>query len=511
MLLRRMREQKGQIIILLGHRDEELASAEEVRSPFLAECKNMRSRLVLATRQPLIVSLARAEGIRVIDRTKQLKQLLHNHPRQPEALRVFSPHVWRQQLKSRLQQIGLLSMPKVRIFALVSLSVILFGFVLLRLLPSAEIRVWARQESVSQTANIFLVSGTGAMEGIPQRVRTMPLVPLRVTVSRALTFDHISNESLGTAATMRLTIVNKADEQYSLRAGTRVTNQAGMVFKLEEPAIIPSKGEVTVRAKAEDVDLFGQVIGERGNVLPGLKWEIPGLSPEERAKVYGENRTAATGGRTETRTVFLQKDLDLAKLTLEGDLVAVSKQLIKEELAERNAQHADQKLTLLDYSQLTSVAFSGFVLPTEFLGQTVTSVPLEGSVVYTMYAYDAQAILNLLSKELLSHVREGKEIVRDTLSFDHLDVRVIAFDDDLKWIKLTVELVGADRYILDPLSPMGALFGKRVREKVKGLPKGEALRIIKNMPEVEKAEMSLWPPWSGSVPRILSHIAIAPQ
>ena len=44
----------------------------------------------------------------------------------------------------------------------------------------------------------------------------------------------------------------------------------------------------------------------------------------------------------------------------------------------------------------------------------------------------------------------------------------------------------------------------------RGLPKEEALRIVKNMPEVDDVEISIWPPWSGTVPPIPSHISIVP-
>src|SRR3989338_2870261 len=107
----------------------------------------------------------------------------------PEALRAFSPHVWQQQIRSRLQSMGLLSVPKLRIWFLTGISAMLFFFVLFWLLPSAQIRVWPREDTVSQTANVWLVQSGSTVE-VPTRVRTMELRPIRVEVTRSFTFDQ---------------------------------------------------------------------------------------------------------------------------------------------------------------------------------------------------------------------------------------------------------------------------------------------------------------------------------
>jgi len=38
----------------------------------------------------------------------------------------------------------------------------------------------------------------------------------------------------------------------------------------------------------------------------------------------------------------------------------------------------------------------------------------------------------------------------------------------------------------------------------------EALRIVKNLPEVDQVEISIWPPWSPKLPPIPTHIYIEP-
>lgn len=509
-LARRLQETSGELLLFLSGREGELIAHPDVKAAFLTECRRVHQRLRIATKHPTIAAAFRAKGIRVLDRTKHVRAILQGHPMLSESLRIFSPQLWRQQLKSRLQEMGLLSVPKLRIFSLVALSVLLFGFVVLRLLPSAEVRIRSRQEPISHTVNIFLVQ-SGATIDIGAGVRRMPLLPITVRFERTTTFDHVSKEFIGTSAQVQLTVVNRSTEPYSLRKGTRFSNQAGMVFRILDPAIVDPGKEQTVRAKADDLDLYDQIIGERGNVPAGLKWEIPGLSPEERTKVYGENRVAAKGGTTAYRSVLRKEDIEMARKRFEQELLATAKQMTEERRAEMNLEaKKGQYFVILNYPELTTTFYEDFVLPTQFLGEEVTSVPMAGAVRYTVFAYDADAILSMLHSELSSHVQEGRRLMENQIDRSHMTAHVIDYADDLSWVKLTVDLSAAEQYILDPLSPTGALFAKRVRERIVGVSEEEALRIIKNMPEVEAVEIRQWPPWQGRLPRIASHIAITP-
>lgn len=509
-LARRVEQTMGDLLVILSGGDETPSTAdEEGMQVFFTLCAKISDRVQIATRNVPLVIAARSRGIRVIDRLADVRDLLEGHPSALEALRLLSPHLWRQQLRSRLQAMGLLSLPKIRIWVLIVVSALLLLFVLFRLLPSAEIRVWPRGDTVSQTVNIFLVQTGATVAEIPSRVRTLELIPLSVSVRRAITFDQISKRFIGTNAEIAMTVVNKSKERYSLKKGTRLTNQAGMIFKLEEPVIVEAGKEVTVKARANETDLYNEIIGKRGNVPAGLKWDFPGLAKEERALVYGENRKEGQGGMTAYENVLSKEDLEIARKQLNQELLAMANQLVDENRTLFNSTHADRMLERLYYDEFTLATYSGFILPTQFVGEKVTSVPVEGSVKYTVFAYDKQAALNMLVAQLKEHVEEGKHLIVESIKLEQLVHHVIDYADDLKWIKLTVDLTARERFILEPLSPTGAKFGKQVREQVAGIPREDALRIIKNLPEVDNVEISVWPPWSPTLPVIPSHIQIS--
>ena len=507
--VKRVLETSGNLIVIIGEADVELLEDPTERKSFVEACSNVKTRLRIATKDPVLARASRAESIRVLDRTGILRRAIGEHPSAAEALRLFAPHRWRQELRSQLQTMGLLSLPKLRVWFLILLSATLFAFVILRLLPSAQIQVWPRRDTISETANVMLTFSGAA--NLPSHVRTMPLIPIKLTVWRTLQFDQISKEFIGTSAEVRITLVNKSTEGYSIRKGSRLTNQAGMIFKMIKGVYLVPGTEVTVRARAADEDLFGTIIGDRGNVPAELKWDLPGLYPEERKLVYGVNHERASGGTTAYRTVLKQKDLDVAVELLKKELTAAAKQQVGEERIARNLANPSMRLTLLNYSQLTKTFFHDIVAPTDLLGQTVDRITVEGSVDFKMFSYDAIAILGMLRKQLTAHIETDKNLLAETLSLDHLVTHVIDYPDDFSWIKLTVDLAGTEEYVLDPLTPTGASFGKKVRESVRGQPLLDAERILKNMPEVERVKLSLWPPWSSRLPSLPSHIFIKPQ
>lgn len=509
-LIKRAQAAGGEVLLVLAGREDDLMHSRDVRAAFIADCRKLHQKLRIATKHSVIAAEARAAGIRVLDRTSHVKTLLAGHPKLNDALRVFSPHLWRQQLKSRLQRMGLLSVPKFRIFSLVALSAGLFYVVVFRLLPSADVYVRPREEAINQTINIFLTQ-TGARLDPTSHVRTMPLTPVVVRLQHSMKFERISKQFIGTSAKTEFTIVNKTEEAYSLRTGTRFTNQAGMIFRILDPANIPAGGEVTVRAQAADEDLYGQLIGDRGNVPAGLKWDIPGLAPEERKNVYAENKKPATGGTTAYKTVLQKDDLDVATALFKKELLALAKQAVEQDVSRRNAEQTETFLKVISTDKLTKAEYPNVIVPSEQIGQNVTSITVTGDITYTAYVYDAASILSLLKKELRSHTREGRRLLEDELGLPDLVVTAIQWDDSFAWIKITVDLTGKQEYVLDPLTPDGALFAKRVREQIAGLSREDALSIVRNMPEVERARVSQWPFWSRTLPGIPSHISIIPE
>jgi hypothetical protein len=483
---------------------------------FLREAKalNADRRLILAIKDPRGRDLAQKNGWEVVQNLKLLRPIVKGQQNEAEAIRSFSPVSWRQDIRSRLQNIGILALPKVRIWSLLGVSVAVFLFVFFRLLPSSQIRIWPNQEGNSFTTNVYLRYSGSTLPVPLDRVRVLPLELLTVTIDRTLTFDQISKNFTGTNASMTVTIFNDSDEKYSLRRESRIVNQAGMRFRLREDVILDAHSKQDIRADADPIDQFGEVLGARGNVPAGVKWDFPGLTEKERKLVYGRNEKPATGGATSYVNLLTKDDVygapnhAGAKQRLEQELLMVAKQQVEEERVERNSVFGTN-LVLLQRDELTKVVYKDFQLSDQFIGQNVSSIPVQGSIEYTVILYDEDALLTLLKDEVYKRVPPGKVVVESSLVKENMDLNVIPpWDDDFQWVKITADLTYSERYVISPITPNGARFGKYVRDNVAGKTATEAERILKNLPEVERVEISVWPPWSFTLPAIGGNIAI---
>ncbi len=517
-LLGSVRRIAGTVLLISSPEGLKDLTIEQLASFFReAKALNADRRLIIAVKDQRARELAHTCGWEAVQTLKQLRPILKGQPNAAEAIRSFSPVSWRQDIRSRLQVVGLLSLPKLRIWGLLSLSIIVFIFVFFRLLPSSEIHIWPNQESASFTTNVYLMA-SGSILPVPEdRVRVLPLKLLTVHISRTLTYDQVSKNFTGKNATMAITVFNDSAEKYSLRQGTRLTNQAGMRFRLRDDLILEAGSKISVTASADPIDQYGEVVGDRGNVPAGVKWDFPGLTEQERKLIYARNDKPATGGSTSYVNVLTKEDVhgtaqySGAQQRMEQELLTVAKQQVEEERIGFNNLNGTN-FVLLQREELTKITYKDFDLSEQFIGQNVASVPISGSIDYTVILYDEDELLTLLTDEVQERVPPDKTVVVSSLTKDNMDLNVIApWDDDFKWVKITSDLTYTQRYVINPLTPNGAKFGKYIRDNVAGKTVTEANRIIKNLPEVDKVEINIWPPWAFQLPTIGSSIAITEE
>ncbi len=308
-----------------------------------------------------------------------------------------------------------------------------------------------------------------------------------------------------------MTIINNSPEDYSLRKGTRLANEAGMVFRLAASVNVPAKGSGSLEAKADHLDIYGKVMGSRGNVPAGVHWDFIALSASEEKLVYAQNSVPGRGGTTAFRTVLQQKDLDAAKTILQNKLRQAAKQMVQRQQQTLNATRPGADIQLLAKDDVIKTTYSGFVLPVGLIGQQVNAITVSGNITYTVPAYDAEQVLRAFSKDFESHIEEGKHLIPGTLQLDPQRVIIIQFADDVSWLKVTFDLTGTEEFVLDPFTPAGLKFGKKMREATAGASEDDAQRVIRNFPEVERSEIRIWPPWNTQLPTIPSNISIVEE
>jgi len=182
-LLSAVRRSAGPFLMVVGQESMVHLTEDEIRSLFTdAKALNVDRRLLLATQDNRVATIAQESRWQTISSIKQLKLLLLTHPSSGEAIRAYSPVSWRRDIRSRLQFVGLLSLPKLRIWGLLGFSVLAFTYVFLRLLPSATIRIWSHQQSGSFTTNIYMAESGSQLPVSADRVTVLRLKRLTVKI-----------------------------------------------------------------------------------------------------------------------------------------------------------------------------------------------------------------------------------------------------------------------------------------------------------------------------------------
>src|SRR3989344_5548780 len=86
---KRLSETEGQVIAMLSGSEETLFPKKEDREGFLKECVKIRSRLRIATKLKPLAMATRRSGVRVVDGTRELREILKDHTSAEEALAFF--------------------------------------------------------------------------------------------------------------------------------------------------------------------------------------------------------------------------------------------------------------------------------------------------------------------------------------------------------------------------------------------------------------------------------------
>ena len=178
--------------------------------------------------------------------------------------------------------------------------------------------------------------------------------------------------------------------------------------------------------------------------------------------------------------------------------------LRKNTLSLGNEQRAS--LALLEDSEALVYGDLNVTLPYSLVGEEQKEFELSGNMTVKGVAYDEEALLAILKTELLSTQTPGKRIIR--IDEESVSIDVQEADDDRLSYKFTAAIQGVEEFEIDEQLEGGSRLSKKIKEHIAGLNIEEARLYIQNLPEVNKVEISVWPSWSPTIPKLTDNIRI---
>lgn len=397
--------------------------------------------------------------------------------------------------------------------SLVIVTVIILLTITYVALPGATIALTPKSSVLKTSTNITLAdieANRAELDTHPFHI--IPSYSVSKKIQKVLTYQTTGKEFKGENATGTITIINSSANEWPLVAKTRFQTGAGLVFRSQGAVTVPAAttnapGKVDIQVTADEMDTYNQPIGEKGNIGP-TTFFLPGLSAENQKKLYAENKTAFTGGKTVVIKNILKEDIEAARVKMAEDLKAAAQAELQAYVKERNDSQKTN-LVLLTGTDAIKTSDPKITIPSNLEGQKLETFEVKGEIVATGTAYSKDELLSILKTELkLKKNPEKKLVYIDEESFTYRILPPEPTDQSSKKIKITATIQGIEEFEISPEKENGERFIKKIKDHVMGKEIKEAEGYIQNLPEIDKVAIDSWPAWAPTLPGIPDNIKI---
>lgn len=394
--------------------------------------------------------------------------------------------------------------------SLIIVSILILFTITYIALPGATIALTPKSDVIETSVNVTLADiETNKAELDTHPVHMIPSYKMVKKIQKVFTYTATGKEFKGSNATGTITIINEANHKWPLIAKTRFQTGDGLVFRIANPVEVPAAttdapGKLDVTVIADELDDFGQVIGERGNIQP-TKFFLPGLSDDNRKKLYAENTQPFTGGATAVIKLVSKEDLEAARAKMESDLTAAAEAELQAYVKERNDSQKTS-LELLTGRDAIEMSDPVIDIPAGLEGQKLESFEVHGEIVASGIAYNRDDLLGILQTELKLKKNPQKRLYK--IDKESLSYRIVDNDKTVGKIKITATIKGVEEYEISPDKENGARLIKKIKDHILGKDVQEAELYIQNLPEIDKVTIESWPAWSPTIPSIPDNIKI---
>jgi hypothetical protein len=310
----------------------------------------------------------------------------------------------------------------------------------------------------------------------------MPLQILVLEKSLSQEFPATGKKEVGEKAKGNIIIYNSWDQNpQTLVAGTRfIAEGSDKVFRTLSDVTVPGatlslrEGQINVSPSSATVAVEADAPGDAYNIGPS-KFTIPGLPEEKQKKIYGESKSAMTGGTSKEVTILSDKDINEARKILREKAALAA----KEELA-----GGSDKLILenVEESEIVDEKFSAKA------GAETEKFKAELTVKESLLAISTKEFRAFVERLAQKNAPEGKNLV---LKMEG-ELKPKTTEASLKegWAKLTITLQSLVYAKIDK---------ERIQTDLVGKNKEQARAVLASQP-ADRIEIRLTPSFLKRLP-----------
>lgn len=409
--------------------------------------------------------------------------------------------------------LALHSPSRVALFSLLTAAVALFFFIVYIAVPTATVYITPRTDPLTKVVNVTLAATPTATAGS----HTLPAQFLTQTFKYDLRIGATGEIFAGENARGKITLFNRSPRAKDL-VPSRLQSADGLIFKTTRALTIPAAkngrpGSVTtdvVACKTDDKKCDcvnaentceGKFVGMRGNI-PASFFVFPALRGSSPSLYWGESSAPFTGGVTKITKFISRDDVANVKETAILEVEQRARTDFAKFLVQKNAREKTG-LALLNAQGTVKVELLDLTVPTGLINQKQPDFAVTATAKVTGVAYEEDDLRTLISDDLTAKVHPEKTLTK--IDFDGAAVRVEDFNPAAQTVRLAFTVTGLEEYDVSDAAA-GQRLTTKIRERILGRPVAEAEKFIRNLPEVNSAEISSWPFWARTVPELPENV-----
>ena len=397
------------------------------------------------------------------------------------------------------------------------ISVAIVSFVIALIAPSATITVQAEKKMIDSIVNCnFIKTEQSFLEPEKNHGNNFHLYPLEFRFEHEFNFPVLSKIFEGQNAEGQVKMYNNYYEDITLRDGTKIQTEDGMIFLTKHYVRIPARhkvtdedgneslapGEALVDVVANDMDLYQEVIGSRGNI-GASRFFVPGLTNYMQKFIWGESEREFSGGTTRWRIEAQESDIAAAQEKMENMLFTTAKEEIVQYIEEQNIT-SPYKVGLFPLERHIKKEIVKIDIPEGTIGTSIKEFPVKGQLLVSAFVFSQTDFQKFLKAHL--ETKRDPRMKVEALDFSTMTLR--QFNETPAEIRVTASLKGRQSFQVDDFSEHGKDLQEKVKTKLTGMNVGEAHKVLSNMPEINHVQINVWPPVKKHLPLIADNIEI---
>ena len=429
-----------------------------------------------------------------------IAELIRRTKKNPQTPQINTAKANKKKRTKEKSRFVLVSPNRQALTILITITVLVLILITYIALPGATISITPKSNTITVTANVVLADSNANQAYLDTHpTDVIASFPVDVTAQKTITYFTTGQKFEGKNANGTITIINASNREWPLIEQTRFQTNDGLVFRIQQSVTIPAAtlsdpGKLDVYVVADELDVNGQIIGDRGNIEPA-SFFLPGLSEDNRKKLYAESHSAFTGGETITHKMVSAEDLEAAKGKMQTELLNSAEEELKKQVVTMN-QERNVELSLLTGTGAIVSAEPVVHIPDGLEGQMIDQFEVTGELYSKGIAYNYNELVNILRNRLKLAKNPQKKLIK--IDTDTLSYRLVPIEegDNTTRQKITATMKGIEQYEWSEDKENGQRLMDNIKEHIVGKSVEEAENYIQQLPSVNKVVINSWPAWS---------------